>query len=80
MIKSLILDEIYLCNKVKNKNSNTVGTVPKPDENILERDKIYTPNTHIRSLNYLARDIHFAKAHVIFNYPQFVTGSVLLPK
>jgi len=45
MIQSHILDKIYLYNKMK--NYHTVGTAPKSNGNIVERDKIYTHSTQL---------------------------------
>ena len=51
-----------LPNKVKNKIYHTVGTVPKSNRKITERDTIDTPNTQIHDmLTFLAWYRHFNK-------------------
>jgi len=39
----LILSGFSTRNKMKNKNYHNVGTVPKSNLKIVERDKVYTP-------------------------------------
>jgi len=48
-----LLAELLQCAKMKNKKYHTVGTVPKSNRKIVERGKVYTPNTqiHDRSLS-----------------------------
>jgi len=48
------IDQPYTGNRMKNNDYHTVGTIPKPNIKIVERDKTDTPNTklHDRSSSW----------------------------
>ena len=51
-------------NKMKNKKSQTLPTVQNPFRNIIKKDKIATPSTHIRDMCLFCR---LYKQYVNFN-------------
>ena len=47
--------EIFQSNKMKNKKYHTFETIPKSNIKIVERGKIYTPNTQILDCSLSSR-------------------------